>query len=108
MFIIDKRHNIKLTKGDTASMFVRVKTLDGGDYAIKSTDTITLTVKNVSGQSILTKTADAEHYIVISHSDTSALNVGTYYYDVQLTTTEGNYYTIIPQSYFELTVEVSV
>lgn len=109
MFVIDKYNKIKLTKGDTASMYIEVYDLDNKPYVIKSTDIVTLTVrKNASSATAaLSKTMSADHYIVINAADTSSLTTGLYIYDVQLTTAEGYVYTIIPTNYFELSTEVT-
>lgn len=108
MFVIDKHNKILLTKGDTASIYVEVYDLDNKKYEIQSTDEIKLTVKkNGSPAAAITKTANAEHYIVILPNDTSSLTPGLYVYDVQLKTVDGYTYTIIPTSFFELGQEVS-
>lgn len=109
MFVIEKQNKIKLTKGDTATMLVQVFDMDNKEYEIKDSDVITLTVKKTAGgETLLTKTADSEHYIIIQSQDTIELNAGLYIYDLQLKTEQGFVYTIIPTSFFQLTSEVSV
>lgn len=109
MFVIEKQNKIKLTKGDTATMLVEIFDLDNNEYEIQDSDVITLTLKKTStGDIVLTKTADKEHYIIIQSEDTSELSSGLYVYDVQLKTEQGFVYTIIPISFFNLTSEVSV
>lgn len=103
MFIIDEvSKKIILTRGDTASMLISVKTLDGSDYPLAAGDIITLTVRKTPNSEIaVQKVADENHYITISPEDTNNLNSGLYIYQVQLQ--EGdNIYTIIPTSFFEL------
>lgn len=109
MFFIDKNQNIKLTKGDTAMMKISVCDLAGKPYEIKDNDVITMTIKtSQSAQSAaLSKVADQDHFIELSHSDTSSLAYGLYVYDVQLVTEDEKYYTIIPTRFFELTNEVT-
>lgn len=108
MFLIDEQNTIKLTKGDTATMLISAHDLEGNVYEFKPTDVIKMTIKDQYSSTIrLTKTADAEHYIIINPSDTSSLDVKNYVYDVQVTTGDGNVYTIIPCSMFMLTCEVS-
>lgn len=108
MFIIDKYNKIKLTKGDTASIFIEVYDLDNKKYEIKSTDVITLTVRKSAQAAIaFQETANDEHYIVINSSDTSSLATGLYVYDIQLTTGDGYVYTICPENFFEITNEIT-
>lgn len=109
MFRIQPDNKIQLTKGDTATIQVEAYDNDNKPYAIKSTDVVTLKVKKTQNslQNAILKTADANHIITILPSDTSSLTSGLYVYDVQITTNEGNVYTIIPLNYFELIEEIS-
>lgn len=108
MFTIDGKNKIKLTKGDTATMLVEVKDLEGKQYVIKPTDTITLTVRKTPNSDVaFRKEATEEHFIIINHSDTTNLDSGLYVYDLQLITKDGYVYTIIPFSYFEIASEVT-
>lgn len=106
MFVIQKDKKIILTRGDTASILVSVKTLDDKDYDIGS-GTVTFTVrKSPNAQVAVQKVADENHYITIAPEDTSSLDTGLYVYDIQLK--EGdNIYTIVPMSFFELRSEVT-
>lgn len=107
MFIIDKNHKIKLTKGDTATMFVEVFDLDKEPYEIQPTDVITLTIRKGATKPVaLSKVADSDHYITINSDDTANMDAGLYVYQVELRS-EGDYvYTIIPTSFFELTEDL--
>lgn len=107
MFVIDKNKKIILTKGDSASMFIEVKYLDETPYTIKEDDVITLTVKKTpSSQASITKIAN-EQYIVFNPEDTSNMSSGLYIYDVQLENNNGDIYTIVPESFFQIVNEVS-
>lgn len=107
MFVIDKSKKIILTKGDTATIYVEVKDLDGNSYEWVDGDIVTLTVKKTPSSDVsLHKVATDDHYIIIDHDDTSNLKPGLYVYDVQLQS-GNNIYTIVPMSYFELRNEVS-
>lgn len=110
MFNIDRRkfNKIMLTRGDSASICIEVVDLEGNKYEIKPSDTIKFSVVQPStGEVVIEKIASPEHYIVLAPADTSNLEVGLYQYDVQLTTGNGNIYTIIVPSIFELTNEVT-
>lgn len=98
---------MKLTKGDSASIRLNVVDSDGKERAYTSTDTIVMTVRKTPSSPVaFTKTA-VENQIAIEPSDTSSLSTGTYLYDIQLTTVDGNVFTIVPQSIFELTEEIT-
>ena len=108
MFVIEQESKkIIITRGDTASMLVTVKTIDGSDYPLAAGDIITLTVRKTPDSEIaIQKVADENQYITIFPEDTSSLNTGLYVYDCQLR--EGdNIYTIVPMSFFELRSEVT-
>lgn len=108
MFVIDKHKKIILTKGDTASINVNVSYLDGTPYEIKSDDVITMMVgKTSTSEACITKLANSDHKIIFDHLDTNNLTPGLYVYDVQLQTENGNIYTIIPESFFEIRSEVT-
>ena len=108
MFIIENdSKKIILTRGDTASMLVTVKTIDGSDYSLTAGDTITLTVRKTPDSEIaIQKVADENQYITIFPEDTSSLNAGLFCYDVQLKSGD-NIYTIVPMSFFELRSEIT-
>ena len=108
MFVVDNdTKKIILTRSDTASMLITVKTIDGSDYSLAAGDVITLTVRKTPDSEIaIQKVADENQYITIFPEDTASLNTGLYVYDVQLK--EGdNIYTIVPMSFFELRSEVT-
>ena len=107
MFVIDKNKKIILTKGDTASMFVEVKYLDNTPYNVKEDDTITLTVKKTPSSAPSIVKQAGEQYIVFKPEDTSDMSTGLYTYDIQLENADGDIYTIVPESFFQLTNEVS-
>ena len=108
MFKINQKTNkISLTKGDNASIKVKVYDSNGVEREVFEDDVITLTVKKTADSTaILTKTAD-KGVINLVPADTKSLASGTYVYDIQLTTFGGNIYTIVPISYFEIGQEVT-
>ena len=98
MFKINQKTNkIMITKGDNAALKIKVMDADGFEREIFDDDVIVLTVR---------KTAD-KGVISFVPTDTKSLSVGSYHYDIQLTTFGGNIYTIIPDSIFEICQEVT-
>lgn len=110
MLYVDKNNVIRLTRGDTARFIVTVKNETTQEpYDILPTDTLMMTIK----KSVRDSDACVQKKIVGSNAfhilptDTSELEFGKYFYDVQLTTTDGDVYTIIEPTVFELTKEVT-
>lgn len=105
---------IKLTKGDTAYLTVPLThTVNGTKqaYTMQPTDTLTLTVsKSVNDdttrqfQKVLTGT----NQFKIEPSDTRSVPLGKYHYDIQLDTASGDVFTVIENSIFVLTDEVTI
>ncbi len=108
MFKINEKTNkIYLTKGDNAQLKVRVFDNTGREREIFDDDTITLTVrKTADSQVALSKTAN-KGVIELVPDDTNSLSVGTYIYDIQLTTFGGKIYTIVPVANFEIGQEIT-
>jgi hypothetical protein len=110
MLYIESNGTIKLTRGDSATLYITVnhETISGS-YKIADNDTLRLTVRKttksdeVCFQKVVTG-SDAFH---IEPSDTSDLEFGKYKYDVELTTESGEVYTIIEPSNFQILEEVS-
>lgn len=101
--------DIQLTRGDTAYLTVSL-IFNGEEYVMSSSDTLTLSVKkNVNNaEYVFSKSVTGGNEIHIEPADTAALAFGKYKYDVQLNTSDGDVYTVIPPSVFELLVEVTV
>lgn len=101
-------NTIRLTRGDTAYLQIPLTTTDG-IYELASEDTLTLSVKKSTRdmdyyfQKVLTG-SDIFH---IEPSDTAELAFGKYVYDVQLNTSNGDVFTVIPPSTFEVLAEVT-
>ena len=109
MFNIDRKkfNKIMLTRGDSASILVEVVDLDGKEYEIKPDDVITMSIiKPGASYPVIEKVATPEHYIIFNPYDTAGLEPGLYQYDVQLDT-DGNVYTIVPPSIFQITEEIT-
>lgn len=92
-----------ITKGDDASITVRLEEHTGVDHPFEKGDTLRLTVRNAVGGTVLAEwTATAtessgELVLNIDHAKTSTLNVGEYSADIQYTEAKtGEITTIFP------------
>lgn len=104
MFSIDRYGKIRLTRGDTASIRVAIKTNDGKDYEIKPLDELKLTLKkNVNSEPLYTYMGQGDLILIPPNNN---IGSGLYIYDIQLKTELGNIYTIA-HAYFEVYGEVS-
>lgn len=107
MLYIDKKNNIKLTRGDTAQLTLRVKKINGQPYDY-SNDLVQFTVKrNTETDEVIFQKTFAGSSIFIEPSDTKDLDYELLVYDVQLITPDNDVYTVIPPRNFILTQEVN-
>lgn len=97
MFLINENTmKLSLSKGDTATVGIKIDDLEGSPYQIKDSDTLTLSVKrNVNRPVVLNIVANEDHKFIFKPYHTKDLEAGIYLYDVQLQTEEGNTYTLI-------------
>lgn len=114
MLIIDKKNNtIQLTRGDTARLTVDVCYEDTNrrkhPYQIEDTDTLTLSVKKNTSKfkPLFQKVVKGGAEFHIEPKDTENLDFGKYKYDVQLNKANGEVYTVITPSVFEVMQEVT-
>lgn len=109
MLDIDSNNNIKLTRGDSASIGVDLKNPDGSAYVLQSGDVLMFTVKYncITEDIIIQKDISLNAMINILPSDTNNLLYGNYYYDVQLTKANGEVNTVIPPRDFIIDKEVT-
>lgn len=108
MLEVTKNGEIKLTRGDTAYLTVSVKTKDGEPYTVKSDDVLSLTVKRdyADEEALIEKVITGTTTFHIKPEDTKGLEFGIYVYDVQITTVDGDNYTVIADKKFKITNEV--
>ena len=108
MLSVSKSGEIKLTRGDTARLTVSVADSDGQPYTVKNDDVLTLTVKqNYEDETpLIEKVVTGDTTFHIEPNDTKSLAFGKYKYDVQLTTADGDNYTVIDDKTFEVAKEV--
>lgn len=109
MFDISKNGEIKLTRGDSAEIKIDVCYENGEKYVVKEGDKLTLTVKKktTDKNSLISKSADITGTVKIEPKDTEGFNFGVYKYDVELETKEGDKYTIITPTDFQICEEVT-
>ena len=90
---------IQATKGDTIKMPFVVVNNDKSIYQVQTGDVINFGMKqNYSdAECLIEKTIDNETLtLVLEHADTKSLEVGSYYYDIQITKAlDGEVHTFI-------------
>ena len=108
---VDKDNTIHLTRGDTARFSIGqiVNTITNTNYTPTPEDTVTMTIKKTVLQAdplvqIIVPGGEVLH---IKPEDTKAMAFGKYVYDIQITMADGDVYTIIPPTTFELLKEVT-
>lgn len=108
MLEVSNKGEIKLTRGDTAYLTVSVKNKDGEPYTVKTDDVLTLTVKGdyADEEALIEKKITGTATFHIRPEDTKDLAFGTYVYDVQITMTNGDNFTVIADKKFKITNEV--
>lgn len=90
---------IYITRGDNAALDVTAYIDDGETpYELQEGDTYTFTVRKIASKTseIVFSVTSISDRIVISHEDTKDAEVGKYSADIQLTTANGDRYTIWP------------
>ena len=109
MLSVSKYGEIQLTRGDTARLTVDITYDDGGAYEVKESDVLTLTVKKnyEDTEPLIEKEVTGSNLFHIKPEDTASLAFGKYKYDVQLTTAEGDVYTVVDDKVFNVCKEVS-
>lgn len=108
MLSVSKSGEIKLTRGDTARLTVSVADSDGQPYTVANDDILTLTVKQNYDDEVpvIEKVVTGGTTFHIEPKDTKGLAFGKYKYDVQVTTSDGENYTVIDDKTFEIAKEV--
>lgn len=110
MLYVNSDGTIQLTRGDTARLSVSIKNdLTGSDYEMASDDILRLTIKKTvnDATSAVQKVVTGSNQFYIEPKDTEELSFGKYLYDVELTTANGDVYTVIVPTTFEILKEVT-
>lgn len=100
---------VELTRGDTAWLTVNVTNDSGEPYEIQNGDKLTLSLKKSvkDAEAVLSKTVEGSDTFHIEPKDTSGLSFAKYKYDVELTTSNGDVFTVVPPKTFEILSEVT-
>ena len=114
MLIVDKKNDtIHLTRGDTARLTVDldIEFEDGTKqpYSVQNDDVLTLSVKKRKKdfKPCIEKVVKGSADFHIKPEDTADLDFGSYVYDVEIRTAEGDVYTVIENKTFKIGVEVT-
>lgn len=110
MLSVSENGSIGLTRGDTARFNVSIKngiTLE--DYEIQPNDVLVMTIKKKvkDKEPLIQKTITGASVFHILPTDTQPLDFGRYVYDVQITTSNSDVYTVIGPCSFEVMREVT-
>ena len=99
---------IYLTRGDSLSVRVGIKTPAGYDYELQQGDVVRFALKKDYGDTTpkITKTLGSDLMLELAPSDTKNLAFGRYVYDIELTTEEGAVDTFIAEAVMYITKEV--
>ena len=111
MFVVDKfTKNILLTRGDSAELVVSLADSLGIPYVMSSVDTLVFSMVKEIGDTevLLRKEIKDSNVFKFIPDDTNKLPFGKYFYDIQLTTTNDEVYTVVSPSSFVIGEEVTV
>ena len=97
---------ITLTRGDTARIELGI-TKDGEDYDYSDDAVVFSVKKSVYDSDFLLQKTVTDGVIYVSPADTETMPYGTYYYDVQVTTQNGDVCTVIPPNQIIIAPEVT-
>lgn len=101
-------NNISITRGDSAIFALTIKKADGEPYEITEGDTVIFTVKmSTFDTKIITQKTVVDGVVRLHPEDTKDLEYGTYYYDVELTQSDGFVSTVISPHKFIVEQEVT-
>lgn len=108
MFAILKNGDIQLTRGDTARFTVSITNDEKQPYTIQEDDVMTFAVKSeyTDTTPAIQKKVTGGNLFHIEPNDTKGLDFGKYKYDVQLTTADGDNYTVVADKIFTIMNEV--
>lgn len=102
--------NLEMIRGDTETITIEIddetlKFIDGDviHFTIKKSPYETVKVL----QKIVTSFSDGVATISIAPQDTAELKFGSYWYDIQVTFSNGTVKTLVPPSTFKILTEVT-
>lgn len=102
---------IEVTRGDTPSLHVTLRNVDGSAYELQDGDTLTFTMKKTARPCepvMVQKVMDAETGTTFRLEETeTTVPCGTYVYDVELRTAGGSVCTVVKPDKVRITQEVT-
>ena len=102
-------NKISLTRGDTLKLLIDIFRDDGERYELSPGDSVRFAMKKriSDADPIILKTIPTDTMVLtINPEDTKNLKFGTYTYDIELTTENGDVDTFIGPAPFSITEEV--
>ena len=100
---------ITLTRGDTFKKVIIIENQDGEEFQPQDGDVVRFAMKKTykDEKPLLVKILDIEDLLLeLTPEDTKSLNYGDYVYDVEITLSNGEVYTIIDRATLILSEEV--
>ena len=110
MLNVNSDGTIQLTRGDTARLEITIKnSLTEEAYDMAPDDILSFTIKkSVKDETALVhKESKGTNTFHIEPKDTAELSFRKYFYDVQLTRANGDVYTVIVPTTYEIMKEVT-
>ena len=105
--LIVERNNIHITRGDSALIGLDLFLSDGSIYVKQPGDSLRLNIKRKYTDTVnLLEKPLSDIAINLTPQDTNSLPYGNYWYDIELTTKDGNVYTVVGPSRFVIREEV--
>lgn len=102
-----KGNQIFLTRGDTMFIKLSLENEDGTDYIPADGDKIYFRLKKYATYpDILIEKQLSDMILELTPADTAHLDFGTYRYEIELVTADGNHYTVICDEPFTIEKEL--
>lgn len=103
-----KGQDIQLTRGDSAYFNIEITQNGGTNYKRQDGDKLIFTIKrSYNSDFSYVQKEIPKLALVINPSDTENLDYGTYWYDIELTTSDNSVYTVVGPARFILREEVT-
>ena len=100
---------ITLTRGDTFKTEIIIKNHDSEEYQPQEGDVVRFAMKKKykDEKPLLVKILDNENLLLeLTPEDTKSFNYGDYVYDIEITLSNGEVYTVVDRATLILTEEV--
>lgn len=110
MLYVNQDGTIRLTRGDTARLEITItNSLTNEEYPLDPEDSLIFTIKKSvnDATALVKKELVGENIFHLKPEDTATFSYRSYVYDVQLTRANGDVYTIIVPTTFEIMKEVT-